>query len=127
MFSLAFRRIVWKEFRAQFGLWVALFLGAIILQVGAILINHATPALHVATVVIVLTACFVVASLSMLFAGETEDGTRDWLRQLPIRPGVLVGAKLAFALLATLLFLAASSATAFLAIRLSVRTVGDLF
>src|SRR5262249_1110371 len=82
---------------------------------------------HLATVVAVLTACFVVASLSLLFAGETEDGTRDWLRQLPIRPGVLISAKLTFALLATLLFLAASSITAYLAIRLRGRAIAEIY
>ncbi|MFO1096520.1 MAG: hypothetical protein U0992_24915 [Planctomycetaceae bacterium] len=126
MFSLAFRRIVWKEWRAQASLWVALLIGAILLQAIVVFINHATPALHIATVILVLTACFVAASLSLSFAGETEDGTRDWLRQLPVRPSVLISAKLAFALLATLLFLAACSATGYVVIALSGRSVADL-
>ncbi|MBL8851567.1 MAG: ABC transporter permease, partial [Planctomycetaceae bacterium] len=123
-----FGRILWKEARAQFSLWLALVIGALLLQVIVIASGRNAPmgSQGVTAVVFVLTCCFMVASIALLFTGETEDGTRDWLRQLPIRPGTLIGAKLSFTLVATLLYFVTISATAVLAIALDGRPVEQL-
>jgi len=129
MHSSPFGRLVWKEARAQFSLWAALVCGALLLQalVSATQGGHPGGAASVvATIAFVLTACFTVASLALLFAGETEDGTRAWLQQLPIRPGTLIGAKLTFALIAVVLFFAATWGTGSAAAVLSGGSVVDL-
>ena len=129
MNSAAFRRIVWKEFRAQCSLWVALVFGALLLQAMIVTSSHGSSSVlfAVATTGFVLTACFAVASLALLFAGETEEGTRDWLRQLPIQPVVLVGAKLTFSVVAIALFFAATWCTGLLATGLLGKSAADLF
>lgn len=98
----AFGRIVWKECRAQCSLWVALLLGAVLLQAAYInmRVGLVTPTQPWWAPGLQLTACFMVASVALLFAGETEDGTGDWLLQLPVRPGVVIAAKLCFTVVA---------------------------
>lgn len=116
MHASAFFRLVWKDTRAQFGLWCALVIGALLLQTLVIVAagaprNPASALEVVSAVAFILTACFIVAGLAMLFAGESEEGTRDWLQQLPIPPLTLVSAKLSLAVVSTALFLAATCAS----------------
>lgn len=113
MHSAHFLRLFWKDARSQLALWCALVAGAMLLQ--ALIIGTAGGARNagaalevVGAVAFVLTACFTVACVGVLFAGEAEEGTREWLQQLPIRPWTLVSAKLSLALVSTALFLAAT-------------------
>ena len=129
MNTAAVRRIVWKECRSQFSLWVALVFGAFVLQATILATQgiHAQGLGFVAATATVLTACFGVASLGMLFAGETEEGTREWLQMLPVRPRILVGSKLAFAVVSIALFFAATWGTGMLATAVNGRPALDLF
>src|SRR5687768_8125540 len=116
MNSSPFARLVWKEARAQFSLWAALIGGALLLQTLVSVAQSRHPA----------GAASVVATMALLFAGETEEGTRSLLQQLPIRPATLIGAKLTFALVALVLFFAAAWATGSAAAVLSGGSVVDL-
>lgn len=108
--SHAFKRLLWKEYRAQWNLWISLLIGAALLD-GLVLMlflgqNHPEAMLwgFLHGPAFTLTICFAVASAALLFAGEEEEGTAGLLRQLPVSTAALFGSKLIWMVLATLLF-----------------------
>jgi len=110
MLSPALDRLIWKETRTLAALWLTLLgLLALLLSL-APLIDSAFPSQmteRAATIALVLTACVAVAGAAVMFAGETEDGTADLLRQLPIRTRDLLASKFGVLGLATATFLLA--------------------
>lgn len=103
-------RLFWKELRTQAQLWIAMLVGVFLLSLSVIL-SSGPPSEMLSEpligLVYVLTAGFAAASAAVLFAGESEEGQADWLRQLPIGTAQLVTGKAGFGVLATsLLFIA---------------------
>ena len=111
-----FKRLIWKEYRAQWNLWVSLQVGVALLvgmiayaaypyrtgEIDAALDGLITPGF-------LLTICFAAASAAMLFAGEEEEETAGLLRQLPVSRSTLFIAKLCWLVLSTLGFLLGSA------------------
>ncbi|MEZ5943519.1 MAG: ABC transporter permease [Planctomycetaceae bacterium] len=109
--------LFWKEYRTQRTLWLSLVAGVLLLQLVMIAFTIIslgnTDAVQLGTVLtsipIVLTICFAGASGSMLFAGEDEERTADYLRQLPVSPSNILGAKALWLIVGTGLFVSVTS------------------
>ncbi len=108
--SSQFRRLVWKEFHVQKGLWIAMampiavvgFEGYSRLVTG----DHETDFIAYAMVsACVVALIFLIVSAALLFAGEEEAGTALWLRQLPLKTSTLIGAKLVTSIVGTVALL----------------------
>lgn len=98
--SPQFLRILWKEHRAQKSLWIALACGLLLIH-GLILFSWSgvrTENDGLRTVMtgstIVVFYCYLLAAISIAFAGEEDEGTVLWLRQLPMKTGQLFWPKL---------------------------------
>lgn len=110
----SFGRILWKEYRAQRSVWLALLFGTVLLQSLAFLPREFAPELppyYPFAVGLTVSVCFAATSVAILFAGEREDETDQWLSQLPIPSRSLMNAKLSAAVIATALFAVAALAT----------------
>lgn len=108
MFDLSIRRLIWKEYRAQRSLWIALAVGAALLQSLALWMSGSTQGIFPFIIAYVLSACFSAACAAVLFAGEDEEGTHPFLLQLPLQPHKAVVAKLSFGVVAVVTFLCAT-------------------
>src|SRR5262245_51914345 len=95
-----FWRIVWKEYRAQRGLWLAALGAALMMQLGLWLFVGYGDAVY--GVAFVLPAFFALGSAAVLFAAEREERTADFLRVLPSPPGAVLAGKLLFVLASTI-------------------------
>ena len=104
MFDLSIRRLIWKEYRAQRSLWIALAVGAVLLQSLALWMSGSTQGVFPFVIAYVLSACFSAACAAVLFAGEDEEGTHPLLLQLPLQPRKAVVAKLSFGVVAVVTF-----------------------
>ena len=104
MFDIAFKRLVWKELRTQWHIWVALLVGTFLLQLLFLFREMHLGADYPFYVGLVLTACYAVTCAAVLFAGEREEQTDDWLRQLPLSPRQLMAGKTTFLLLSVVAF-----------------------
>ena len=107
-------RILWKEYRAQRGLWVALCVMGLLPQVmGRILaIDSGFRTSIIWSMVSMIPIFFAVGSTAILFAGEREERTSDWLQILAVPPLRMLMAKWAFVLLASCLLAMTLSFTA---------------
>ncbi|MEQ9408469.1 MAG: ABC transporter permease [Fuerstiella sp.] len=111
-----FYRLIWKEFRTQRPLWLILAICLVGLQVLIISllrpssIPDCTEALNVTTVI--LTFSFLALSVTLLFAGEEDQGTAIWLRQLPVSSRCLFWSKLTASLTGTMALVALSAVSA---------------
>ena len=101
----AFRRIFWKESRAQWQVWLGLLTGILIIQVVFVSASvfgrsprneSILPGLFITAVVI--GVCYAATSAAILVAGEREDETDFLLRTFPIPRLALLGGKFAFTL-----------------------------
>lgn len=108
----AFRRVFWKESRAQAHVWIALAIGVLLLQgivVSSELVRQSQLSSGVVTALFIVTSvigvCYAAASASILVAGEREDETAFLLRTFPIPRAALLGGKLSFTLLSLLALL----------------------
>lgn len=105
-----FLRLVWKEYRSQRNLWLALFAFAMCLALWMStflnVIDRPFPAMIVLSAGIGLICA--TCSLLYLFAGEEDNGTAPWLRNLPMKTSTLLLAKLTTTVLATLLYMVVS-------------------
>jgi len=95
-----FWRIVWKEYRLQRALWIAmafltlLIMGSVVtLAEGA---NDKTQTLFL--IAACLPACYALGCGAMLFAGEHELGTYEFQRTYPVRATLVGCGKVAFGL-----------------------------
>jgi hypothetical protein len=106
----AMSRLLWKEMRTQAPLWLAMLAGVFLLSLSVTLSSTPTAPLSdpLIGIVYVLTAGFAAASAAVLFAGESEEGHANWLRQLPMNTAELITGKVGFGVLATGLLLVAS-------------------
>lgn len=106
-------RMAWKEVRTLRPLWLTLFVTAVVLQFGLVWVfdaQHAIAngvtyhprAMWLIGVLVALPAIFAVASLSMSFAGEREEGTDQLLCRLAAPPLTLLGVKAGLCVASTL-------------------------
>ena len=116
-------RLLWKEYRQQRNLWIALLFGATLLQLifwyfideprplingGGVRPDETTLLpLHVGTATM-MTALFAVCSAAISFAIEREEGTHLRLVSLSCPPGLTLGVKFLVGLLGTVLLFAVS-------------------
>ena len=116
---ITFTRVLWKEFRAQSHVWLALTIGILLLQflITSVMLlsesrignDHVQAML---AVTIVVGVCHSAASCAILFAGEREDETALFLRTFPIPRASLLGGKLTYVVLSGLAMLAVGIAMA---------------
>lgn len=125
MFNTAITRLLWKEFRAQQAVWIAMAAELVLLQLWWGTIGHRSVDLNLLSVAFVLTGVFAMTSSALLFAGESEAKTDLFLRQIPFRPRDLIRGKLLFAALGVVTFLAFALISTFIAGQMAGRYGGD--
>jgi hypothetical protein len=98
MFAPALKRLVWKDARTLAGVWIALVVAVVLIQATMLwqrdLAASSDFLAYLMAAVAPMAFCFAVAAAGILFAGEAEEGTDNWLRGLPVSPWLLSGAKL---------------------------------
>jgi hypothetical protein len=109
-------RLLWKEYRAQRSLWLAmLVLGIIPQMILRFTIGEVGPRVGLVWVMAgLLPFLFVIGSTAILFAGEREERTVDWLLNLAAPPQWTLLAKWSFLVVATLALAATLSVSALL-------------
>jgi hypothetical protein len=114
-------RVIWKEYRAQRQVWLALAIGVLLLQLIPASLAMFSPynsrggyADGMLTICIVVAICYSVTSSAILFAGELEEETATFVRYLPIAPKMLIGGKLIYTVTSLLALMAAGTVTAVL-------------
>ena len=111
MFAIPFGRIFWKEYRVHRGLWLSCFLIGCLFQI-LLWWSILDPTARADTLpggAVYFSVMYAVGCGALLFAGEREDRTSEWLLSLAVPPGPTLGAKFGFAVISTLalqLFLA---------------------
>ncbi|MFO1042428.1 MAG: hypothetical protein U0941_11620 [Planctomycetaceae bacterium] len=97
-------RLMWKEYRIQRSLWLAMLIFGVVPQIllRILVTNAENRVASVWAAVIMIPFFFVIASTAILFAGEREERTSDWLLNLSVRPIWTLITKWGFSLLATL-------------------------
>ncbi len=109
-------RLFWKEYRTQRSLWLAMLVLGIVPQILLRLtIGEAAPRVGLVWAMAgVLPILFVIGSTAILFAGEREERTVDWLLNLAVPPQWTLLAKWTFLLVSTLALAATLSVSALL-------------
>lgn len=106
----AVRSLVWKDYRQLRGLWCAIAVGTFALQ-GLVLGWHwgstllPDTAYRILSTGMLMTAIYGIATAGILFAGEQEEGTADFLARLPMAGIRIAGVKIALALLTMVMML----------------------
>lgn len=101
-----FWRVVWKEYRQQRALWLAIAAAGVVMQIGVILyhmlnsVAGLTDALF--TVALSVPVLYSLGCGAALFAGEQESGTFSFQQSLPVSAGRVFVGKLAFAAVSAL-------------------------
>ncbi|MBD3675979.1 MAG: ABC transporter permease [Planctomycetaceae bacterium] len=111
------KHIFWKEYRAQRSIWLGII--AIIIVLQFLTIAYKPPGLTnpIETLIgvgSILTAFYALASVSVLFSGEREEETVNWLMTLPVSKRSLFGGKIVWVLASWLAGIAVTSLTAYL-------------
>jgi ABC-type transport system involved in multi-copper enzyme maturation permease subunit len=112
-----FWHMVWKEYRQQLGLFLALAIGTVVLHGiiawGASLRDHPLPITAVYHVVLIMPIFYALGCGATLFAGEREMETYSFLAALPQPRWSTFAAKTSVALLSTILLSLVCLATAY--------------
>ncbi len=97
-----FWRLFWKEYRAQRALWIAMaVLTAFLLWLTfEFSLNPYEGSLALYRLAVAFPALYALGCGAMLFAGEREAETYEFLRSLPLSPWHVFASKIAAALLA---------------------------
>lgn len=97
-------RLLWKEYRAQRAFWGAMFLFGIAPQLlFRIFLGNSPDGIAAIWSMVGIAPClFAIGSVAILFAGEREERTSDWLVQLSVPPLWMLLAKWGFVLIASL-------------------------
>jgi len=107
MNTAIFWRLVWKEYRQQRALWVAIALAGLIFQVAMLIYCslNGVPDLpnKLFTVALSIPALYSLGCGAALFAGEHESDTFPFQQSLPVSAGRVFFAKFAFAMLSAML------------------------
>lgn len=98
-----FNRLLWKEYRVQRSLWLAMLVLGLVPQLlfKMVISDQNGRVGAVWSMVFVLPFLFVIGSAAILFAGEREERTVDWLHNLAAPPLWTLLAKWSFLLMAT--------------------------
>jgi hypothetical protein len=100
------RCVLWKEFRSQRAVLVAIAAELLLLQFFLGTFGfHGFGFRGLLSVSFVLTGCLAMTTCAMLFAAESESGTDHWLRQLPLTSRDLLTGKLGYGLITVFGFL----------------------
>jgi hypothetical protein len=105
MFSPFTQRLLWKEFRAQQAVWIAIAAELILLQLWWGAVGHRSLELNLFSLAFIMSGVFAMTTCALLFAGESEASTDLFLRQLPATPRQLTRGKLLYGGIAIVLFL----------------------
>ena len=107
MIAAPLSRMLWKEYRQQRTLWLAILLLGLVLQVVLRIALAPTDevALVVLGVAVYLVPFYLIGCSAILFAGEREERTSDWLVSLAAPPQWTLVAKLGFAVVSSLAML----------------------
>lgn len=96
-------RLVWKELRSLRALWLTLLAAAIVLQLGptGFFVFWRDKGQWLCCVMLVIPTIYALASASLTFAGEREEGTDQLLCRLATPPWMLLGVKFGLSVLTT--------------------------
>ncbi|MEN6405575.1 MAG: hypothetical protein ABFC77_03800 [Thermoguttaceae bacterium] len=109
-----FWRTVWKEYRLQRALWIAMALMTVALQwVFFETFSRVNSPLFLFWTAAGLPAFYLLGSGAMLFAGERENGTFEVQRSLPTRAGTVFWGKVVFSMASAAMVLGVASVLAF--------------
>ncbi|MGB7736470.1 MAG: hypothetical protein WBL72_22530 [Thermoguttaceae bacterium] len=102
-----FWRVVWKEYRLQRSLWIAMAALTAILQLLVIAYEppHQARAETLYLLALAFPALYALGCGATLFAGEREAGTYEFQRSLPVRAWAVFVGKIVLALGSTLAML----------------------
>jgi len=97
----AMLHIIWKDYRAILPFWLSVAALGMLMQLGVVLFEDQDAASlePLFTTTLVFIALYGLGCGAALFAGESEDGTRELLRTLPLSPTPLLTGKLILAVL----------------------------
>ncbi|APZ93973.1 hypothetical protein [Fuerstiella marisgermanici] len=101
-----FLRLVWKEYRSQRNLWLALLTFVALLGLLFLMVldkPHREIGSVMAVVSLLTCAIASILSIMILFTGEEDNRTAQWLRHLPVKTSTLFFAKIFTTFTATLL------------------------
>lgn len=104
MFVVPFGRIFWKEYRVHRALWFScLAIGCLMqLLMWCFLVRSPNQTVEVFQVfVVIIPLMYAVGCGALLFAGEREDRTSEWLVNLAAPPAPTLFAKFAFGISST--------------------------
>lgn len=101
-----FRRLVWKEYRAQRAFWLVVAICCVVLQIWIWAYGGAQNYRATWAIAVVFTGMFAIGCGAILFAGEKEDGTADLLRAFGVTSPPLFSGKYFFSIAAVCALLA---------------------
>ena len=107
-------RMIWKEYRAQRGFWLAIAgfgIGLMLMNMG--LLDRQSGRIEAPWIIAqLLTAVYAMGCAAVLFASEREDGTTELLRIMAARTSRVFLGKVSFSLVSTLAMLIVLAAMA---------------
>src|SRR4051794_15635228 len=98
-------RMIWKEYRAQRGYWLAIAGFSVVLMLlflGFLSADDPERFLALWTIAISLPAVYALGCSAVVFASEREDGTTEMLQIMAARPSRVYLGKVSFSLVSTL-------------------------
>ncbi|MCA9123017.1 MAG: hypothetical protein H6822_02805 [Planctomycetaceae bacterium] len=102
MNATIFWRLVWKEYRQQQSLWIAIALAGLVFQIAMLVFSTlngiADLPNRLFAIALGVPVLYSLGCGAMLFAGEHESGTYPFQQSLPVSANVVFFAKFAFAL-----------------------------
>jgi len=105
-------RVMWKEYRALRGLWIAVALASWMAQLGVFMLSRELSWWEVAWGAALVTPVFyALGAAAATFAGEREEGADRFLLALPVSTAPLVTGKMLFLLLSTVAIVPAVALT----------------
>jgi hypothetical protein len=104
-----FWRLVWKEYRLQRALWIAMaaLTGMLMLLVHALVIGDGERVGAVFAIATMLPAFYCLGCGAILFAGEREAEVFEFHRSLPVGAGRVFAAKIVFGLTSSIVLFGA--------------------
>jgi ABC-type transport system involved in multi-copper enzyme maturation permease subunit len=114
MTTAIFWRFFWKEYRVMRAFWISMACLAMLAQLSLVAfpgLTHST-ATWTFSFALIFPALYAVACGATMFAAEKEDGTYDFLRDLPATVWRILAGKVAFAVASSVLLVVALWITA---------------
>ena len=109
-------RLLWKEYRVQRGLWLAMAVGSVMLQALIAFLMPSGPERFqgIVPIAFMLTFFYAIGSGAITFAIEREEGTQLRPVMLGCPPGLTLAVKTIFGIVTTALLLATTSCSGML-------------